>query len=72
MSTMTHDFAGSRFAGGHETQTGLLARMASWQERRRTVARITRELMSYTDRELMDLGLTRGDISDVANGRLTR
>ncbi len=42
-----------------------------WQRARaeqREVARITRELQSYTDRQLTDLGMSRADISDVAHG----
>ncbi len=42
-----------------------------WQRARaqhREVARITRELQSYTDRQLTDLGMSRTDIPDVARG----
>ena len=35
-------------------------------------ARIRRELESCTDRQLSDLGLSRLDIEDVANGRYGR
>ncbi len=35
-------------------------------------ARIRRELESYTDRELQDLGISRFDIEAVAQGRHTR
>jgi uncharacterized protein YjiS (DUF1127 family) len=49
--------------------TGLLAaivgRIAAWND-----ARVTRKALSQlTDRELDDLGLTRGDIDDIAAGR---
>lgn len=42
-----------------------------WQRaraQRREVARITRELQGYTERQLADLGLSRADIPDVARG----
>jgi uncharacterized protein YjiS (DUF1127 family) len=42
-----------------------------WQRaraQRQEVARITRELQSYTDRQLTDLGMSRADIPDVARG----
>jgi uncharacterized protein YjiS (DUF1127 family) len=35
-------------------------------------ARIRRELESYSDRELADLGIGRSDIEAVASGRFTR
>ncbi|MDF3854483.1 DUF1127 domain-containing protein [Paracoccus sp. P2] len=42
----------------------LTARIAAWND-----ARITRrELSRLTDRELTDIGLTRGDIEHVARG----
>jgi uncharacterized protein YjiS (DUF1127 family) len=40
-----------------------------WRERRREIARLTRELQTYSDRELAEIGLCRGDIPDVARGR---
>lgn len=46
-----------------------------WQQaksQRREAARITRELSGYTDRELAELGLGRGDIPDVAQGLFGR
>ena len=42
-----------------------------WQRaraQRQEIARITRELQSYTDRQLTDLGMSRADIPDVARG----
>lgn len=39
---------------------------------RREQQRIRRELDAYSDRELGDLGFSRGDIADVAAGRLRR
>ena len=35
---------------------------------RQEVARITRELRAYSDRQLADLGMNRSDIPDVAHG----
>jgi uncharacterized protein YjiS (DUF1127 family) len=50
----------------------LVRRIADWRERRRRRAQITRELLSYTDRELFDLGITRGDIPAIINGTYRR
>lgn len=73
MNTITHNdtaaFAGS---GAYGAAPSLRDRFAAWNERRRTIARITRELNTYTERQLADLGLSRGDIPDVARGRITR
>jgi len=50
----------------------MLHRFGSHRQRaraqRREIARITRELQGYTDRQLGDLGLSRADIPDVARG----
>jgi uncharacterized protein YjiS (DUF1127 family) len=43
----------------------LIGSIVSWND-----ARMTRNTLStLTDRELDDIGLVRGDIDDVANGR---
>jgi uncharacterized protein YjiS (DUF1127 family) len=47
----------------------------SWQRtqaRRRDIAQVVRELDMYSDRELAELGLGRGDILDVARGTYRR
>lgn len=43
---------------------GLLARLQSWLQYRRTI----RELSRLSDRELADIGLERSDIEAVARG----
>jgi uncharacterized protein YjiS (DUF1127 family) len=50
----------------------ILARYRAWRDQRRQIARISRELGSYRDSELSDLGLKRADIPDVARGRFRR
>ena len=70
MSTMTHDQTASFRAYGNSDS--IFARVATWNQRRKTIARVTRELNTYSDRQLADLGLSRGDIPDVARGRITR
>jgi uncharacterized protein YjiS (DUF1127 family) len=47
-------------------------RFTAWREKRAYRARITRELHSYTDRELFDLGIQRADIPAVVNGTFRR
>lgn len=45
--------------------SNLVSRIAIWND-----ARVTRKALStLTNRELDDLGLCRGDIDDIANGR---
>ena len=45
------------------------ARVAAWLRRRRQVATAIRELSWHSDRELADLGVSRGDIVALAEGR---
>jgi uncharacterized protein YjiS (DUF1127 family) len=47
-------------------------RFAAWRQKRATRARIARELATYTDRELFDLGISRADIPAVINGTFRR
>jgi uncharacterized protein YjiS (DUF1127 family) len=51
-----------------QAYAGFTARRAQRAER----ARIIRELESYADHELFDLGISRGDIEAVADGRFRR
>lgn len=63
------------------TVTGLVAadrpaslkvRFQAWRAQRQERARIARELLSYTDRELADLGISRSDIPAIVNGTFRR
>ncbi|MEJ6392471.1 DUF1127 domain-containing protein [Gymnodinialimonas sp. 2305UL16-5] len=48
--------------------SGLVSRFATWND-----ARVTRKsLLALSDRELDDLGLSRGDIEDIVAGTYTR
>ena len=48
--------------------SGLFGRIAAWND-----ARVTRAALSkLSDHELDDLGLVRGDIDAIAEGRYTR
>ncbi len=47
-------------------------RFGAWREKRAYRARIARELSTYTDRELFDLGIQRADIPAVLNGTFRR
>jgi len=58
--------------GSAERAPTLKARFLAWRERRRERARIARELLSYTDRELFDLGISRADIPAIINGTYRR
>ncbi|MBV9748769.1 MAG: hypothetical protein JO157_08135 [Acetobacteraceae bacterium] len=50
----------------------LLRRWHRSRARRERIARFTRELQAYTDRELNELGLDRADIPAVARGTYRR
>ncbi len=47
-------------------------RFAAWRAKRAYRAQIARELNTYTDRELCDLGIQRADIPAVINGTYRR
>ena len=66
---MTYDNAETGFGLLSNTIAG---RFRAWREQRRKIDRITTELNCYTDRELADLGLSRGDIHSVARGTFRR
>lgn len=44
----------------------LIERAEAWYERRRRQARVYREMMAYSDRELDELGVDRRDIPKIA------
>ncbi|WP_428390559.1 DUF1127 domain-containing protein [Lichenicoccus sp.] len=50
----------------------MIASLAARRARTSAQAQTRRELESYTDRQLNDLGLSRIDIDDVVHGRLRR
>ncbi len=52
--------------------SATLAGFRAWRAERRKIAEITRELGTYSNSDLADLGLKRSDIPDVARGRLRR
>ncbi len=50
----------------------LTSRLRRWNVRRHEIARVRVELDSYTDRQLVDLGISRSDIPAVAAGEWRR
>ena len=52
--------------------SGMIATFHAWRARRQDIARITRELEGYSDGELAELGLGRGDIPAVARDSFAR
>jgi uncharacterized protein YjiS (DUF1127 family) len=48
------------------------AQFAAWRAKRAYRARIARELNTYTDRELFDLGIQRADFPAILNGSFRR
>lgn len=62
--TTTHSFHGPATGMWMDT----MQRVGAWRQRRASRARTARELATYTDRELFDLGISRGDIPAVING----
>ena len=75
MTQNAHAFA-TLGAPDTNTKGGLFASfsatLAARRARNSARANIRRELESYTDRQLNDLGLSRIDIDDVASGRYRR
>jgi uncharacterized protein YjiS (DUF1127 family) len=71
-SPITYDKTTTGFGLLSNRGTSIASRFQAWRERRRQINRITFELNSYTDRELADLGLGRGDIDQVARGTFRR
>jgi uncharacterized protein YjiS (DUF1127 family) len=64
MAIMTNRSLGAG-SGTSRVLADVVGRIAAWND-----ARVTRKALSrLTDRELDDLGLTRGDIDDIAVGR---
>jgi uncharacterized protein YjiS (DUF1127 family) len=59
----TVTFSGTKFGFG---------RIGQWINERRRISRIARELNRYSDRDLADMGMTRGDIPAVARGVFPR
>lgn len=67
MASITNRPLGAGF-GTSRVLSDLVARIAMWND-----ARVTRKsLTRLSDRELDDLGLCRGDIDDIAQGRVAR
>jgi len=65
MAIMTNRPLGAGF-GATRFLAGFVGRIAAWND-----ARVTRKALSkLSDRELDDLGLNRGDIDDIASGRM--
>ena len=50
----------------------LPSRLRRWNVRRNEMARVRLELDGYTDRQLIDLGISRSDIPAVAAGEWRR
>ena len=63
--------AAADFVSG-ERRTGLWQRLFALVERRRERARIARELLSCSNRQLFDLGISSGDIPAIINGTYRR
>ncbi|MDR3515988.1 MAG: DUF1127 domain-containing protein [Azospirillaceae bacterium] len=68
MMTNLVDLLQPRSRFGIPVLSRLAARWNAFSAERRQRAQIERELNTYTDRELAELGLCRSDIVDVANG----
>lgn len=67
MASITNRSLGNGF-NATRVLSNLVAQIAIWND-----ARVTRKSLSaLSNRELDDLGLCRGDIDDIANGRYGR
>ena len=72
MATHVLDHVAGGFGSLAERWAERRQRFLAWREKRRERARIARELLSYTDRELFDLGISRGDIPAILDGTFRR
>ncbi len=59
-------------ARGSLSLVELTNRLRAWNARRNEAARVRVELDGYTDRQLIDLGISRSDIPAVAAGEWRR
>ncbi len=69
---ITYDNTTTGFGLLADRPASIAARFRAWRARREQINRISFELSCYTDRELADLGLSRGDIPEVARGTFRR
>jgi uncharacterized protein YjiS (DUF1127 family) len=72
MASHVIDTTTNSVRGGTTLWSETMQRVSAWRRQRATRARISRELATYTDRELFDLGITRADIPAVINGTYRR
>jgi uncharacterized protein YjiS (DUF1127 family) len=62
----TQTLASYGVAAASPATPGLLGRLVAWLDEQRRYRRTVNELSQLTDRELADVGLTRGEIDTVA------
>jgi uncharacterized protein YjiS (DUF1127 family) len=73
MTSHTFDTLGSSVLSSVRHRVVIATRrFAEWRAARARRARVTRELETYTDRELFDLGVSRANIPDIVNGTFRR
>ena len=71
MATTANTYPGSVRASA-PALPALLSQFNAWRARRRERRQVIRELSAHTDRQLADMGITRGDIRAVAAGTFRR
>lgn len=69
MASQLLDLAGT---GALARPATLRERLRAWQINRQRQRRIARELASYTQRDLCDLGISSGDIPEIIRGTYRR
>jgi uncharacterized protein YjiS (DUF1127 family) len=72
MASHVIDSTANSVHGSTNSWTEARQRFAAWRQKRASRARVARELASYTERELFDLGISRADIPAVINGTFRR
>jgi uncharacterized protein YjiS (DUF1127 family) len=65
MNTANQGYAAGSLA---DRWSELKQRVRDWRQGRRERAQMTRELLSYTDGELLDLGISSADIPAIVAG----
>lgn len=69
---ISHTFEYASAPSSTKPGGSFTARFLAWLDGRRERARITRELLSCSNRELFDLGISSGDIPAIVRGTYRR
>lgn len=69
---MSHTLQNTKTLFDFSFVSNIFSRLVSYYQHRKQVNKTIRELSSLTNRELNDMGISRGDIRGIANGTFHR